>query len=134
MEDSFAIQLLEAFKGFEFQTLWNVKDKLFQFQRTASEAAPGTNNLQGIVQLTKSLEKLDKLKQKTQQCFTKFKHSTDILKWSFNNVNNTLVSIIAHECENILRSLLASNLCRYTCMYRTRLFRQSCDKLMSVFR
>ena len=92
MEDSFAIQLLETFKAFEFRTLWNVEDKLFKFERTASESAKGTGKLEGVLQLTKALEKLQELESKGQQCFTKFRHTTSTDKWSFDNVKNAAVS------------------------------------------
>ena len=98
MEDSFTIQLLETFKGFEFHTLWDVKDKFLQFERIASEAATGTGNLQGILQLTKSLENLDKLGQKVQQCFTRLKHNIDTLKWSFDDIKKPFVSTI-YKCK-----------------------------------
>ena len=89
---SFAIQLLETFKAFEFRTLWNVEDKLFKFERTASESAKGTGKLEGVLQLTKALEKLQELESKGQQCFTKFRHTTSTDKWSFDNVKNAAVS------------------------------------------
>lgn len=92
MEDSFAIQLLETFKAFEFRTLWKAEDKLFKFERTASETAKGSGKLQGVLQLTKSLEKLEELESKGRQCFTKFRYTTSTDKWSFDNVKNAAVS------------------------------------------
>lgn len=92
MEDSFAIQLLETLKAFEFRTLWNVQDKVFKFERTASETAKGTGKLEGVLQLTKSLEKLEELESKTGQCFTKFRYTTSTDKWSFDNVKDAAVS------------------------------------------
>jgi len=92
MEDSFAIQLLETFKAFEFRTLWKAEDKLFKFERTASETAKGSGKLQGVLQLTKSLEKLEELESKGRQCFTKFRYTTGTDKWSFDNVKNAAVS------------------------------------------
>ena len=93
MEDSFAIQLMETFEAFEFRTLWNVQDKLFNFERTASETAKGTGKLEGVLQLTKSLEKLQELESKGRQCFTKFRYTTSTDKWSFDNVKDAAVSI-----------------------------------------
>ena len=94
MEASFVMQLLDFFKGFEFRTLWNVVDDFFKFQRTASETAMGTGKLQGILQLSKSLENLDTLGGKTRQCFTTFHPTVKIHKWSFDNIKNAAVSII----------------------------------------
>ena len=115
LETSFAMQLLDTFKGFEFRTLWDVEDDFFQFQRTASEIAKGTGNLQGILQLCKSLQNLDTLGAKTVQCFSKFHYTSKIHKWSFDNITNAAVSIIMYECVNTLPSMPASVV--YTCVH-----------------
>ncbi len=93
METSFTKHLYQFYKGFEFRTLWNVDEKLVQFERTAIGAAQGTGSLQGVLQLTKALGKIESLENEGQKCFTKFRYSTNTHKWSFDNVKNAAVSI-----------------------------------------
>jgi len=114
MEDSFAIQLLETLKAFEFRTLWNIQDKVFKFERTASETAKGTGKLEGVLQLTKSLEKLQELESKAGQCFTKFRYTTSTDKWSFDNVKNAAVSKLYEYMQSYLAYL---HLCIYTLVW-----------------
>lgn len=40
------------YKGFEFNSLWNVDGTFADFQRRASEAAEGTGQLHGVLELT----------------------------------------------------------------------------------
>ena len=92
METSFTKNLYQFYKGFEFRSLWDVGEKLAQFQRTAIEAAEGTGALQGVLQLTKALQEIENLESKGRTCFTKFRYSTNTHKWSFDNVKNAAVS------------------------------------------
>lgn len=92
METSFTKHLYQLYKGFEFRTLWNVDEDLVQFERTASEAAPGTGSLQGVLQLTNALQRIESLRNTGRQCFTRFRYSTNTHKWSFDNVRNAAVS------------------------------------------
>ncbi len=92
METSFTKHLYQFYKGFEFRSLWDVGEKLVQFERTATEAASGTRSLQGVLQLTKALEEVEGLENKGRRCFTKFRYSTNIHKWSFDNVKDAAVS------------------------------------------
>jgi len=121
MEDSFAIQLLETLKAFEFRTLWNVQDKVFKFERTASETAKGTGKLEGVLQLTKSLEKLEELESKTGQCFTKFRYTTSTDKWSFDNVKDAAMFDQLHNGDTSTFTLKLSQSCE-TC-YNVRLLK-----------
>lgn len=91
--NSFTKHLYHLYKGFEFRSLWDVNTNLVQFERTASEAAPGTGMLQGALQLNMALEKVDSLTNKGRQCFTRFRHTTNTHKWSFNNVSHAAVSM-----------------------------------------
>ncbi len=105
METSFTEYLYQFYKGFEFRTLWNVDDTLVQFERTATEIAPGTGSLQGVLQLTKALEKIESLESKGRTCFTRFRYSTNINKLSFDNVKNAAVSICIFERDRLEKTL-----------------------------
>ena len=48
--------------------------------------------LQGALQLNMALEKVDSLTNKGRQCFTRFRHTTNTHKWSFNDVSHAAVS------------------------------------------
>ncbi len=96
METGFTKHLYQFYKGFKFRTLWNVDEKLLQFERTATIVAAGTRSLQGVLQLTKALEEIKSLENKGQKCFTKFRYSTNTHKWSFDNVKDAAVSIPAY--------------------------------------
>ena len=91
IETSFAKYLYKFYKGFEFRSLWNVTNKLTEFQRLASEAASGTGKLQGVLELTKALQEIDDIESKARECFTKFRYSTNTHKWSFDSVNDKVV-------------------------------------------
>ena len=102
METSFARQLYLLYKGFEFRTLWNVVENLAQFERTASEAAPGTGSLQGVLQLSNALQAVNNLQNDAQQCFTHFPFTTGTHRFSFDSVQNATVRIcrITHTINN----------------------------------
>ncbi|XP_078358139.1 uncharacterized protein LOC144642907 isoform X2 [Oculina patagonica] len=88
METSFAKNLYLLYKGFEFRTLWNVIESLAQFERTASEAAPGTGSLQGVLQLTNALQSVNNLQNDAQQCFTHFPFTSGTHRFSFDSVQD----------------------------------------------
>lgn len=93
METSFIQNLYQFYKSFEFRLLWNVGSTLADYQRRASEAARGTDQLRGVLQLTNALQEIDSIESKGRKCFTKFKYSTNTHKWSFNSVDDAMVSI-----------------------------------------
>ena len=110
MESSFTKNLYQLYKGFEFRTLWNVEDTLLNHQRLAVEAAPGTGQLRGVLELTSALLAFNTLETKTRQCFTTFRYATNTHKWSFDNVKNPAVSVIFivalnYGCSKCLRSI-----------------------------
>lgn len=94
IESSFTKKLYQMYKSFEFRSLWDVSDTLNGYQRTASEAAPGTGQLQGVIQLNNALQKLDEIESKGRQCFTKFTYNTNVHRWQLNNTEYPKVSII----------------------------------------
>ncbi|KAJ7328567.1 hypothetical protein OS493_024484 [Desmophyllum pertusum] len=83
LETSFTKHLYQFYKGFEFRSLWNVDEKLAEFQRRASVAARGTGKIKGVRELTKALQQIDIIQNKGRHCFTKFRHATNTHKWSF---------------------------------------------------
>ena len=93
IETSFTKHLYHLYKGCECRSLWDVSINLVNFERTASEAAPGTGMLQGALQLNMAVEKVDSLTSKGRQCFTRFRRTTNTHKWSFNNVSHAVVSM-----------------------------------------
>ncbi|XP_027053468.1 uncharacterized protein LOC113680633 [Pocillopora damicornis] len=88
METSFTQNLYQFYKGFEFRSLWKVGDTLVDFQRRASEAARGNEQLRGVLELTNALQEIDSIESKGRKCFTRFKYSTNTHKWSFNSVEH----------------------------------------------
>ena len=112
MENSLSKHLYQFYKAFEFSSLWNVDGTLADFQRRASEAAVGTGQLQGVLKLTRALQEIDSIQDKRRQCFTKFRHSTNIHKWSFDSVTHAAVCKCMHVC--IFASIHAS--CMYICV------------------
>ncbi|XP_028517529.1 uncharacterized protein LOC110247684, partial [Exaiptasia diaphana] len=89
MEASFSKNLYLFYKSFEFRTLWDETQRLASFERTASEAAAGNGQLQGVVQLNNALQEIDDLESRSRKCFTKFEDIDRIHKWEFNNENHT---------------------------------------------
>ena len=112
METSYTKHLYQFYKGFEFRSLWDVEDRLTNFQRTASEAAHGTGQLQGVVQLTNAVQEIDRIQLQAQQCFTRNPYSTNTVKWSFDNVEHAAVCMDAFFSAVIL----------YTCMRTSCIF------------
>ena len=92
LERSFLRNIYELHKAFAFRTLWQGYNPLASFQRVASESARGTGRLNGVVQLTGVLRRTQELKDKANKCFTYNTYTTDISKWSFDNVKNKKVS------------------------------------------
>ena len=89
METSFTQNLYQFYKGFEFRSLWNVEDTLLGYQRRASEAAQGTGQLRGVLELTNALQEIETIERKGQQCFTRFRYTTNTNK-CLSTVMNTL--------------------------------------------
>ncbi|KAL9982961.1 hypothetical protein ACROYT_G005076 [Oculina patagonica] len=121
METSFTKHLYQFYKGFEFRSLWDVGEKLVQFERTATEAASGTRSLQGVLQLTKALEEVEGLENKGRRCFTKFRYSTNIHKWSFDNVKDAAMFDQLHNKGNTSFTLKLSHSC--TTCFNVRLLK-----------
>ena len=92
LERSFMKKIYELHKAFAFRTLWQGYNPLASFRRVASESARGTGRLNGVVQLTGVLRRTQELKDKANKCFTHNTYTTDIYKWSFDNVNDKRVS------------------------------------------
>ena len=89
METSFERKLYKLYKAFEFQSLWNLDSKMARYQQRASSAAEGTGRLRGVLELTKALREINVIESKARtRCFTKFHHSTDTHKWSFDSVKD----------------------------------------------
>ena len=85
--------LYELHKAFAFRTLWEGNNPLASF-RPATEGAHGTGRLNGAVQLTGELRKINRIKNKAIRCFSDVKYTTDSQKWSFDNVKDKAVSSI----------------------------------------
>ena len=92
LERSFMRNIYELHKAFEFRTLWEGNNPLTSFQRVASESARGTGRLNGMVQLTGVLKETKKLQYKAVKCFTNNIYTTNIQKWSYDNVKDKEVS------------------------------------------
>ncbi|XP_078344954.1 uncharacterized protein LOC144630471 [Oculina patagonica] len=88
LERSFMRNVYELHKAFEFRTLWEGNNPLTSFQRVASESARGTGRLNGVVQLAGVLQDTKRLQDKAVKCFTNNIYTTDIQKWSFDNVKD----------------------------------------------
>ena len=86
--------LYELHKAFAFRTLWEGNNPLASFRRLATESARGTGQLNGAVQLTGELRKINRIKNKAIRCFSDVKYTTDSQKWSFDNVKDKAVSFI----------------------------------------
>ncbi|KAJ7390268.1 hypothetical protein OS493_026143 [Desmophyllum pertusum] len=98
METRFARKLYKFYKAFEFQSLWNLDSKMAQYQQVASSAAEGTGRLQGVLELTKALQDINDIESKARtRCFTKFHHTTDTHKWSFDSVKDGVFFDELHE-------------------------------------
>ena len=91
LERSFMIKLYELQKALGFKTLWNLEDLIGSFRRIASESALGVGRLNGVVELTKELQKLSEVIDKVQVCFTKLKYTTSVHKWNFTKKYNKQV-------------------------------------------
>ena len=92
LERSFMTKIYQFYKAIEFRTLWEGNNPLTSFQRVASESARGTKTLVGVTELTKALTKVYRLKDKAVDCFSRHIFTTNLEKWSFDEVNNKGVS------------------------------------------
>ena len=111
METSYTKHLYQFYKGFEFRSLWDVEDRLTNFQRTASEAAHGNGQLQGVVQLTNAVQEIDRIQLQGQQCFTRNPYTTDTVKWSFDNVTHAAV------CMHASFAYVCMHACVHACIF-----------------
>ena len=84
--------LYELHKAFAFRTLWEGNNPLASFRRLATESARGTGRLNGAVQLTGELRKINRIKNKAIRCFSDVKYTTDSVKLSFDNIKDKAVS------------------------------------------
>ena len=91
METRFAKKLYYYYKSFEFQSLWDVEDKISEYQKVASRATDDNGKLQGIAELQKAIAKIDELECSAQNCYTSYRVETDIHKWSFDSSNDKTV-------------------------------------------
>lgn len=96
VESHFAMKLYRLYKGFEFQSLWNVKDKIAEYQRLASSAEDVNGKLRGVLELSKALQAINDIESKARDCFTNFHHSTDTHKWSFDKKTHAAVCNHTH--------------------------------------
>lgn len=99
-------KVYELYKAFQFRTLWEGNNPLSSFQRVASESARGTGRLNGAVQLTEVLRKTKDIQDKAMLCFTNNIYTTDIMKWSFDNVKDKEVSTCPVQCRKKIQVLL----------------------------
>lgn len=81
-------KIYEFYKAIEFRTLWEGNNPLTSFRRVASESAMGTKTLVGVVELSKALTKVYQLKDKAVDCFSRHIFTTNVQKWSFDEVKN----------------------------------------------
>ena len=81
-------KIYQFYKAIEFRTLWVGNNPLTSFRRVASESATGTKTLVGVVELTKALTKVNQLKDKAVDCFSRHIFTTNVQKWSFDEVKN----------------------------------------------
>ena len=93
MIQSFMKNVYELYKAFKFRTLWEGQDPLADFKRVASESAHGTGRLNGVIQLTRVLQNMQNVEATAIRCFTNNIYTTNIKKWSFDNVKNKEVMI-----------------------------------------
>ncbi|XP_031565547.1 uncharacterized protein LOC116300761 [Actinia tenebrosa] len=88
LERSLMENIYELQKALGFRTLWNLDSVMSSFQRIASESALGTGQLNGAVELSKVLEKINEITSKAKRCFSNERYATNVQKWSFDNVKN----------------------------------------------
>ena len=86
--------IYEQHKAFAFRTLWEGNNPLASFRRVASESALGTGRLNGVIQLTDVLQRSKQIRDKAVKCFTFNIYTSDIKKWSFDNVKDKPVSFV----------------------------------------
>ena len=92
LERSFTRKIYEFYKAIEFRTLWEGNNPLGSFKRVASEIAKEIKTLVGVAELTKALTKVNNLKDKAVDCFSRHIYTTNLQKWTFDNVDNKWVS------------------------------------------
>ena len=118
MEIRFAKKLYSYYKSFEFQSLWDVEEKIAEYQRLASSATDIAGKLQGVAELQKAIAKIDELESSAQNCYTSYRVETDIHKWSFDSSKDgTVWDYIAfyqfHNLYGSVRGLWKSHVSLY---------------------
>ena len=93
-------KIYQFYKALEFRTLWSGNSPLTSFRRVASESAMETKTLVGVVELNKALAKVYQLKEKAVDCFSRHIFTTNLQKWSFDNVKDKGVcfGFLRFEC------------------------------------
>ena len=91
MEIRFAKKLYNYYKSFEFQSLWDVEERIAEYQKLASRATDSTGKLQGVAELEKAIATIDELESSAQNCYTSYRVETDIHKWSFDSFKDGTV-------------------------------------------
>lgn len=79
------------YKSFEFRSLWDVSSILARYERTAVQAVARDGTLNEVAHLNMAIGGLTSIGYKAAQCFSKFRHSIGIFKWSLNNVKDAEV-------------------------------------------
>ena len=85
------IEIQKLQRALAFRTLWKLDDLMASFRRIASESALGIGRLNGVLQLTKEVQKVNEVKKRAVLCFSNNKYTTSFQKWSFNNVTDKQV-------------------------------------------
>ena len=95
MESSFMKKVYELYKALQFRTLWDIPDPLEDFQRAQFIGG----QLNGVIQLTDELQKIQRLEVKAVKCYTNNIYTTAMQRWSFDTQTHPAVSfekIIKH--------------------------------------
>ena len=98
METRFAEKLYSYYKS----SLWDVEEKIAEYQRLASRATDTAGKLQGVAELQKAIAKIDELESSAENCYTSYRVETDIHKWSFDSSKDrTVGSYIGRRFYNL---------------------------------
>ncbi|XP_078381574.1 uncharacterized protein LOC144664346 isoform X2 [Oculina patagonica] len=119
MENRFAKKLYYYYKSFEFQSLWDVEEKIAEYQRAASSAIDTTGKLQGVAELQKAIAEIDKLESAAQNCYTSYRVNTDYHKWTFDCKKNKAMFDELYNGKTRFRIKMSDS----TTMYNMRLLK-----------
>ena len=81
-------KVYELYKALQFRTLWDIPDPLEDFQRVQFIGG----QLNGVIQLTSELRKIQRLEVKAVKCYTNNIYTTGVQRWSFDNQAHPAVS------------------------------------------